>query len=137
MTLVCAQLNGSKYCYVSLTIKQSFVYRELSEQTFLFLAIQFNMSRLFAQSLKWSKHFYMTHKLDPIRCYHSRVDQRAMAMKEYSAFPKLQYYYSLTIRLFNVKSRTLIGRNLTPQQRCSQYILQPQPTGLLLSATQH
>ena len=37
----------------------------------------------------------------------------------------LQHYWYITIRLFSVISRTLIGRGLTPQQRCSQYILQP------------
>ena len=39
-----------------------------------------------------------------IRCYQSgtRVDLGSMAMKEYSAFPKLQHYWSLIIRLFSV-----------------------------------
>ena len=32
----------------------------------------------------------------------ARVDLEAMAMKEYSAFPKLQHYWSLTIRLLSV-----------------------------------
>ena len=59
------------------------------------------------------------------------MNLRAMAMKECSVFPKPQHYWDLTIRLFSVISRTLIGGGggLTPLQRCSQCILQPQPTG--------
>ena len=44
--------------------------------------------------------------------------------------PKLQYYWSLTIRLFDVISVTLVDRGLTLLQRCSQCILQHQPTEL-------
>ena len=43
--------------------------------------------------------------------------------------PKLQYYWNLTIRLFSVISRTLVGGGLTALQRSSWYILQPQPPG--------
>ena len=39
----------------------------------------------------------------------TRVKFVVMAMKGYSAFPKLQDYWSLHIRLFNVISRTLVG----------------------------
>ena len=57
----------------------------------------------------------------------ARVDLGAMAMKGYSAFPKAP---ALTIRLFSVISRTFVREGgLTPLQRCSQCILQPQPTG--------
>ena len=45
--------------------------------------------------------------------------------------PKLHYYWSFTIRLFNVISRTLVGRWLTPLQKCSWCILQLLLTGLL------
>ena len=38
-------LNGSKYCYVSPTIKhQSFVYTQLNDQTVLFQAIQLSLN---------------------------------------------------------------------------------------------
>ena len=45
-SFVCTQWNGSKYCYVPLTIQlnMSFIYSQLNDQTFLFLAIQFNVS---------------------------------------------------------------------------------------------
>ena len=39
--------------------------------------------------------------------YQARVDVGAMAMKGYSAFPRAQYNWNLTIRLFSVISRTL------------------------------
>ena len=42
--------------------------------------------------------------------------------------PKLQHYRSLTIRLFSIISKTLVREGLTPLQRCSQCILQPQLT---------
>ena len=60
----------------------------------------------------------------------ARVDLGAMAMKGYSTFPK--HYWSLTIKLFSVISRTLFGwwGSLTPLQRCNQCILQPPLTGL-------
>ena len=61
----------------------------------------------------------------------SRVDLEAMAMKECSAFPKAPALLELhhPIQLFTFISRTLTGGGLTPMQRCSQCILQPQPTG--------
>ena len=42
---------------------------------------------------------------------------------------KLQQYRNLTIRLFSVISRTLIGGSLNPLQTCIWCILQLQPTG--------
>ena len=42
----------------------------------------------------------------------------------------ISHDWSLTIRLFNVISRTLIGEVL-PVYRCNLYILQPQLTGLV------
>ena len=38
-----------------------------------------------------------------------KVDLGVMTMKRYFAFPKFQYYWSLTIRLLCVISRTLFG----------------------------
>ena len=56
--------------------------------------------------------------------HQARVDLGVMVMKEYSMFPKLQYW-SLTFKLFSVIYRTLIGEVL-PLCRDSQCILQPQ-----------
>ena len=52
--------------------------------------------------------------------------------KNTSHSSKLKYDWSLTIWLFNVISRTLVGVGVL-QQRCSQCIIQLQPTGLPLS----
>ena len=42
-SFICTQLNGSKYCYVLITIKyQAFVHTHLNDQTILFLAIKFS-----------------------------------------------------------------------------------------------
>ena len=38
-----------------------------------------------------------------------RVDLGAMAIQRFSALPKAQDYLSLTIRLFSVITRTLVG----------------------------
>ena len=40
--------------------------------------------------------------------------------------PKIRHYWNLTLRLFSVICRTLVGGGVTPLQRCSRCILQPQ-----------
>ena len=45
------KLNGSKYCYVSLTIQLN-ISHLLNDQTVLFQAIRNSISHLFALSLK-------------------------------------------------------------------------------------
>ena len=57
-----------------------------------------------------------------------RMDQGAMAIKCTLHSPKLQHYWSFTIRLFNVISRTLVGGCLAPLQRCIWCILQTHST---------
>ena len=52
-----------------------------------------------------------------------------MAMKGHPHSLKLQHHWNLTIRLFSVISRTLVGGGLTPQQRSSRCILRHQPRG--------
>ena len=61
----------------------------------------------------------------------ARVDLGAMVMKGLPYYPKLQHCWNLTIRLFSVISGTLVGGGCRIHwlQRCSQCILQPQPTG--------
>ena len=56
----------------------------------------------------------------------ARVDWGAVAMKGYSTFPKAPAL--LNIRLFSVISWTFVGGDLTPLQRFSLCIIQPQPT---------
>ena len=43
----------------------------------------------------------------------AKVDLEAMAVKGYSVSPKLQHYWNLSIRLFSVISRTLVGGGVT------------------------
>ena len=59
----------------------------------------------------------------------ARVDLGVMAIHSPLHSPKLQHYWSLTIRLFNVKIQDTRWRSLTHLQRCSQCILQPPLTG--------
>ncbi len=73
-------MNSIKY--------QSFVNTQLNDQTVLFLTIQFNRSHLFALSLCQTVLFdplIISYQMLPLQV---RVDLGAMAMKEYSAFPK-------------------------------------------------
>ena len=48
-------------------------------------------------------------------------------------FPKLQHYWNPTIKLFSVIWRSLFVGSLTPLQKSSWCILQPQPIGLRFS----
>ena len=65
------------------------------------------------------------------RCYHSGPEWtwERWQWRGTPHSPKLQDCWNLTIRLFSVISRTLVGVCLTPLQRSSRCILQPQPTG--------
>ena len=54
--LLCITNNSIKY--------QSFVYKQLSDETVLFLAIQFSISHLFTLSLN-VKQFYFIHRYGP------------------------------------------------------------------------
>ena len=128
-----AQLNYSKYCYVSLIIELniSHLFTQLNDLRIIFLTIQLSTSHFFAQSLN-VKHFYLTHRQDPIRSYHSGSEctWEQWQRKGTPLSLKHQHCWSLTIRMFNVISRTLVGGSLTPLLRCSRCILLPQPTGL-------
>ena len=102
-----SKLNTSKYRYVSLTVQlkhQSFVYKQLNDQTVLFQTIQFSISHLFTYSLN-VKQFYLTNRFDPIRCYHSGPEWtwEHWQWKGTLHFLKVQHYWSLTIRWFYVK----------------------------------
>ena len=87
----------------------SFVYIQLNDKTVLFLTIQFSISHLFAQCLN-VKQFYLTHWYDPSRCYHSSPEWawEQSQWRTTMQSPNLQDW-SLSIRGFNVISRTLIG----------------------------
>ena len=98
-------------CITNNSIKhQSFVYTQLNDQTILF-----HISHLFALSLN-VKQFYLNCKKEPIRCYHSGSEWAWKQWKWRGTLhsPKLQHYWSLTIRLFNAMSRTFIGERVLP-----------------------
>ena len=82
-----------------------------------------------SNKIVWHKKtfkYYLTHTLYPIRCYHSESEH--WQWKDTPHFPKLQYYWGLTIRLFSVISRTLT-EGVTHLQWCSCRILQLLLTG--------
>ena len=80
------------------TKHQSFVYTQLSDQTVLFQTIQFSIcTQLKCQTVLF----------DPIRCYHSGPEWTW----DWWHSPKLQYYWSVTIKLFCVIQRYLLGES--------------------------
>ena len=89
----------SKYCYVLLPnqLNISHLFTQLNDQTVLFQTISFSI-------------------FDPIRCNHSRSKWtwKLWQWRGTLHSPKLQHYRSLTIRLFSVISRTLIGQGVLP-----------------------
>ena len=54
------------------------------------------------------------------------MDLAVMAMKEYSAFPKARAYWSLTIGLFKVMSKTLVGEVLPSAEMQLMYSTTPE-----------
>ena len=85
-------------CIINNSIKHySFVYTQSNGQTVLFLTICFNIIHMLAHSLN-VKQFYLTNRLDPIRCYHSRSEWtlEQCHWRGTLHFPKLKHW-SLTI----------------------------------------
>ena len=66
--------------------------------------------------------YHLTYQMLPFR---ARVDPGARAIKESSAFPIIGT--SPSDCLVSYPGHSLVG--VTPLQRSSRYILQPQPTG--------
>ena len=82
---------------------QSFVYTQLNDQTILFQTIQFSIRYLFALSLNINQ-FYFIHRWNRVRCFPSGSEWQWTGTPH---SPKVQNW-SLTIRWFNVVSRTLV-----------------------------
>ena len=95
--MLCITNNSIKY--------QSFVYTQLNVKTILFPPIQFCITSQFKCQTVLFDLSIRPYQLLPLL---ARVGLRAIAMKWYSAFPKLQHYWSLTISLFSVINRTLV-----------------------------
>ena len=61
-SFICTQLNGSKCCYIALTIQlNSCLFIQLNGQAVLFVTIQFSISYLFVYSLNVNQ-FHLTHR---------------------------------------------------------------------------
>ena len=100
---------------IQFSINMQFQYKIV-----LFQANQFSISMLFSL---WP--------IDRTLCFHFGLEW-TWERCQWRGVPhslKLQHSWNLTIRLFSVIFRTLVGGGvLTPLQRYCQYILQPQPT---------
>ena len=131
-----AKLNGSKYCFISRSIQLNSSHlftTQLNDKAVLFLTIQFSIIHLFALSLNMSLNISLNSSIWPIdrtlsgATTPARVDLGAIAMKGYSAFAKapalLKPHHQIV--LYNFQDFRWGG--LTPQQRSSRCIQQPQP----------
>ena len=96
-SFVCTQLNGSKYCHVSLTI-------------------QLNISHLLAHSLN-VKQFYLTHRESGLG---SNINERVLYIPQSSRTGA-----SLSDCLVSYPGHLLGGGVLPLLQRCTWCILQP------------
>ena len=78
-------------------------------KTFLFQAIQFSQTILI-QTIQFSISVQLV-LFNPYQVlqFWARADLGAMAMKGYLHSPKLQHHWNLTIRLFRVIPKTLVG----------------------------
>ena len=98
------KLNGSKYCYVSLTIQsvsQSFVYTQLNVTTVLFQTIQFSISAQLSSI--WPIDRTLSGATTPGQS-RPGSDGKWWGIPHYL---KRQHYWNLTIRLESF--RTLVG----------------------------
>ena len=67
-------MSNPVFTYISnILFVNIFRYAQLNKLTVLFKTIQLIMSYLFARNLN-VKQFYLTHRWDPISCYHSRSE---------------------------------------------------------------
>ena len=109
-SFVCTQLSGSWYCFVS----QSFVYTvKWSKNSISYNSI-LHKSFVYTQ-IKCHFHF-LSGVTTPGLSWPGSNDNKGI-------FHIPQISCSLTIRLFNIISRTSLGLGLTPLQKCSRCIL--------------
>ena len=130
------KLNSFKYCYVSLTIQLnvSQLFKQFNDQVVRFLTIQFSFSsQFFAVSLN-VKQFFLIHRYYPIRWYHTRLGctWKTLQWRGTPNSPTFHYYLSLTIILFNVILRRLVGRVLPSLLRCSWCLIESQKSALVV-----
>ena len=135
-------LSNSSNSSNSVLYKYSFCLHTVKCQNSSIWTIQFSVSTIsisktvllqviqFSISIHFSSTWFIDRAL--IRCYHSAAMQawEQWQWRGTMHSPNLQHYWNLIIRLFSVISMTLVGwGGLTPFQRCSRCIQQPQPTG--------
>ena len=66
---------------------------------------------------KYTVQFYLTHRYDPIRCYHSAPEWTW----KWWEWMSTQHYWNLTIRLFSIISRTLVRLSYPSTEMQSAY----------------
>ena len=140
----CSILNNSVLCKQSSNVKTvPFQTFSLAKAHSLNVSTQFNCQKHFLFQTILSSHFnYSVQQKHAVLIQFSIRNQLVLFNTQIGPYqvlalgktweqqhsPKLQHHWKLTLRLFSVISRTLIGGGLTPLQRYSRCILQPQPT---------
>ena len=76
---------------------------------------------------KYAFSFYLTHRLEPISCYLSRLEWTWERWQWRGTLhsPKVQHYWNLPIRLFSVICRTLVLGVLHSTEKQSVYSTAP------------
>ena len=115
--------NKFKWFWVLLRIPnnsikhQSFIYILLNVKTVLFQTIQLSISTQFSSIWHIDRTLWV------------KVDLGAMAMKEYSTFPNAPTLLEPHHQIVLCHIQDIRWGSLTPLQRSSRSIPQPQPTG--------
>ena len=94
---------------INLNKHNSFVYTQLNDQTVLFQSIPFSIKHLFALDLNIKQLYYRTLSGATIPGQRGSRSNRGTPH-----FCKLHRYWSFTIRLFSVISKTLVSRGVLP-----------------------
>ena len=92
----------------NLALVHFLVYTQPNIKAVLFQTTQFSISTQF----KCQTSILPIDRTHQVLLLQIRVVLGVIAMKGYSAFPKLQHYWSLTIGLFSVIYRTLVKKVL-------------------------
>ena len=123
--MLCINNNSIKH--------QSFVYTQLNDQTVLSTTNGFNTSHLFAPSLKWSNSTtWLLNRILSGATTSSQSRPENNGNERILHLPQISKAGALpSDGLMSYPGHSLWWwGGLTPLQRCSQCILQPQPTGL-------
>ena len=136
----CWCFNAKSYSYIYILNKHIFLKSILNKPELIFLHIDnwFQVSLCNSYNLTSVICLHTVCSISPMESPYQvqplrvKVDLGAIAMKEYSAFPKLPALLKPHCQIILCYILFTRWRGLTLLQRCNRCILQPQPTGFRL-----